>query len=82
MANPLRGELEEQIEFIGANISTFSGLEYSRLTANFAAKDRDKIMKLTRDILLTPSFNSEEFEKEKKNALVNLEQSKQQPRKQ
>jgi predicted Zn-dependent peptidase len=73
-------ELEEQIEFIGANISTFSGLEYSRLTANFAAKDRDKIMKLTRDILLTPSFNSEEFEKEKKNALVNLEQSKQQPR--
>lgn len=72
--------LEEQIEFVGAGISTFSGLEFSRLTANFAAKDRNMILGLARDILLTPSFNAEEFAKEQRNILVNLEQNKQQPR--
>jgi predicted Zn-dependent peptidase len=72
--------LEEQVDFVGADISTSSGLEFSRLTAIFATKDREKILNLARDILLTPSFNPEEFGKEQKNTLVNLEQNKQQPR--
>jgi predicted Zn-dependent peptidase len=75
-----KSQLDEETDFIGANIRTNSSKEYAGLSAEFAAKDKDKVLGIIRDILLNPTFDSEEFEKEKKRLLVTLEQEKESPR--
>jgi predicted Zn-dependent peptidase len=75
-----KSQLDEETDFIGANIRTNSSKEYAGLSAEFAAKDKDKVLEIIRDILLNPTFDSEEFEKEKKRLLVTLEQEKESPR--
>ncbi|HVG42690.1 MAG TPA: pitrilysin family protein, partial [Chitinophagaceae bacterium] len=43
-------------------------------------KDKDKVLNIIRDVLLTPTFNAAEFEKEKQLLLAQLEQAKESPR--
>jgi predicted Zn-dependent peptidase len=75
-----KSQLDEEIDFIGANVNTYSSKEFAGLSAEFAAKNKDKMLEIIRDILLNPTFDSEEFEKEKKRLLVTLEQEKESPR--
>jgi zinc protease len=78
--NMTKSQLDEETDFIGANIRTFSSKESAGLTAEFAAKDKDKMLGIIRDILLNPTFDAEEFDKEQKRLLENLEQQKESPR--
>ncbi len=78
--NMTKAELDEETDFIGASIRTFSSKESAGLSAEFAAKDKDKMLEIIRDVLLNPTFDSAEFDKEKKRLLVTLEQQKESPR--
>ncbi|MDP5120350.1 MAG: insulinase family protein, partial [Spirosomaceae bacterium] len=78
--NMTKSQLDEEVDFIGANINTYSSKESAGLTAAFAAKDKEKMLGIIRDVLLNPTFDADEFEKEKKRLLVNLEQQKESPR--
>ncbi len=78
--NKTKSELEEELDFIGATVSTYASKESAGLSAKFATKDKDKVFNLIKEILLTPSFNAVEFEKEKKLLLSQLEQAKESPR--
>jgi zinc protease len=73
-------KLDEELDFAGAFISTSASKESAGLSAKFAAKDKDKILGLIKEVLLDPVFDAEEFEKEKKRLLVSLEQQKESPR--
>ncbi len=73
-------QMEEELDFIGANINSFASKESAGLSARFAAKDRDKVLLMLKETLMEPAFNAEEFEKEKKRLLVSLEQQKESPR--
>ena len=78
--NYTKQALEEELDFIGASLSTYASKESAGLAARFVTKDQDKVFMIIKEVLLTPAFNAEEFDKEKKRTLVNLEQAKESPR--
>jgi predicted Zn-dependent peptidase len=78
--NMTKTKLEEELDFIGATVNTYASKESAGLSAKFATKDKDKVFNIIRDVLLTPTFNAAEFEKEKQLLLAQLEQAKESPR--
>lgn len=78
--NYSKDKLDETIDFMGASLNTYASKEFAGLSAKFAAKDKDQMLNLIKEVLLTPSFTSDEFEKEKQRVLVNIEQQNERPR--
>ncbi|MFQ3174756.1 MAG: zinc protease, partial [Flavobacterium sp.] len=74
--NFTKEKIDEELDFIGANVNTYASKESSGLSSKFAAKDRDKVLTIIKELLLSPVFDSAEFEKEKSRLLVQLEQQK------
>jgi predicted Zn-dependent peptidase len=73
-------KLDEELDFIGANVDTYATKEFSGITSNFASKDKDKVLTIIKELMLNPVFDTTEFEKEKSRLLVSLEQQKESPR--
>jgi predicted Zn-dependent peptidase len=78
--NISKSNMEQELDFVGASLNTYASKEFAGLTAKFAVKDRDKVLNIIKEVLLFPTFNPAEFEKEKKRALVGLEQAQESPR--
>jgi len=78
--NFTKTKLDEELDFIGADVNTYATKEYAGLSSNFAAKDKVKVLAIIKDLLLNPFFDSAEFNKEKSRLLVMLEQQKESPR--
>lgn len=72
--------LDEELDYIGAYVYTYASKEFMGVSSKFAAKDTEKVLDIIKEILLNPTFNNEEFEKEKSRLLVTLEQQKESPR--
>lgn len=70
-----KDEIDEAIDFIGANISTSS----TGIYASSLSKHTDKLLELMSDILLNPTFEQEELDKIKKQTLSGLKAAKEQP---
>lgn len=75
-----KAKLDEELDFIGATVTTFASKESAGLSSKFAAKDKDKVLNIIKELLTEPLFDTTEFSKEKKRVLVNLEQAKESPR--
>lgn len=75
-----KSKLEEELDFIGATLNTYASKESAGLSAKFASKDKDKVLGIIRDVLLSPAFDSLEFEKKKQLLLSQLERAKESPR--
>lgn len=73
-------QLDNELDFVGANLNAYANKEYAGVSASFATKDTEKIMGLLRDVLISPRFDTAEFSKEKKRTLMRLEQQKESPR--
>ncbi len=78
--NYTKTQLDQALDFVGANLNTFAQKEYASLYAKFAAKDKETILNLVKEILLYPTFDETEFEKEKNRALVAIDRQKESPR--
>ena len=78
--NYSKEKLDEELDFHGAFISTSASKESAGLSAKMASKDKNKILTLVKEVLLDPTFDASEFDKEKKRLLVGLEQQKESPR--
>jgi len=73
--NRTKAELDQDIDFIGANVNTYStGMYATSLT-----KHQDKLMELMTDVLFNPAFPEEELEKLKKQTLSGIASSKNDP---
>lgn len=72
--------LDEELDFIGASVNTYASKESAGLSADFAAKDKDKVLGIIAELLTAPVFDTAEFTKEKKRVLIRLEQAKESPR--
>jgi len=70
-----KDEIDEAIDFIGANISTSS----TGIYASSLSKHTETLMELMSDILLNPTFKQEELDKIKKQTLSGLQAAKEQP---
>jgi len=73
-------KLDEDLDFIGATINSIAGKESASLFADFASKDKDKVLDIVSELLTSPVFDTAEFSKEKKRTLLRLEQAKESPR--
>ncbi|RYG41495.1 MAG: insulinase family protein [Chitinophagaceae bacterium] len=73
-------KLDEELDFIGASINTSASKEAAGLNAQFAAKDKEKVLTMINELLTAPTFDTSEFAKEKKRVLLRLEQAKESPR--
>ena len=75
-----KAKLDEELDFIGASVNTYASKESAGISAKFASKDKEKVLGIVKEVLLDPSFDAAEFEKEKKRLLTNLDQQKESPR--
>ena len=75
-----KAKLDEELDFIGASVGTYASKESAGLSADFAAKDKDKVLGIITELLTAPTFDTTEFSKEKRRVLVRLEQAKESPR--
>lgn len=73
-------QLDEALDFVGADMRVVAQKEYAALTAQFAAKDQEDILNIVKEVLLYPTFEATAYEKEKARTLVALEQQKESPR--
>ncbi len=73
-------KMDEELDFIGASVSTYASKESAGLSAQFAAKDKALVLDVINDLLTAPVFDTAEFSKEKRRALLRLEQAKESPR--
>jgi zinc protease len=78
--NFTRVKLDEELDFLGAYINTYASKESAGLSSKFATKDKVKVLGIIKEVLLQPAFNVEEFEKEKKRIVQQLDQQKESPR--
>lgn len=78
--NFTKTKLDEDLDFLGANVNTYATKEYAGLSSDFASKDKDKVLNIIKEVLLNPTFDSAEFEKEKSRLLVSLAQQKESPK--
>ncbi len=72
-------ELDQAVDFVGANIFSDANLEFVTLGASFASKDSELILPIVRDLVMAPRFDQTEFDKLKQRHLLNLTQSKERP---
>ncbi len=75
-----KAQVNEALDFIGADVYSSANLEFTKIGASFAAKDQKQILTLLRDMTLSPRFESQEFDKYKTRHLLALEQSKESPK--
>lgn len=71
--------LDEKLDFLGAQLSTYATLETASLTSSFAVKDQETVWPMIKEVLVNPVFDASEFEKRKSRLLVELKQAKQRP---
>ena len=74
--NRTKDKLDEEIDFLGANLSTSATSIY----ASGLSKHADKIMAIVSDIILNPVFKQEELEKIRKQTFVRFSISERRPR--
>jgi zinc protease len=70
-----KAQLDEEIDFIGANLSTSS----DGIFASSLSKHSNKLLDLMTDVLYNPAFSPEEMEKLKTQTLSGLAASKGDP---
>jgi zinc protease len=75
-----KSKLDEELDFIAATVNTYASKEAAGLSAQFAAKDKEKVLTIINELLTVPVFDSTEFNKEKRIMLARLEQAKESPR--
>jgi len=73
-------EIEDELAFLGAELSSVTTSEMTSLNLSFATKDEAKLLPLFANVALKPSFSKDEFNKFKKRFLTQLEQRKESPR--
>lgn len=78
--NYTKARLEEELDFVGASLTTSASKEFSLVSARFATRDQDKVLGMVKEVLVNPVFDAAEFEKEKKRVLANLERARESPR--
>ena len=69
-ANMSKSQMDEALDFVGATITTFAAKEYAGINAKFATKDKDAVLNIIKEVMLNPTFDTTEFNKEKRRQLV------------
>ena len=72
-------QVNEELDFIGANLTASSGRDYATLTLKVLKKDLDKGLDLFFESLTQPSFPEEELRREIEKTLAGIQSAEDQP---
>ncbi|MFB3925706.1 MAG: M16 family metallopeptidase [Syntrophales bacterium] len=72
-------QIEEYLEFLGANYYAYADVETAGISMSFINTDQDRVFPLLKEVIQDASFDPGEFEKRKKRLLLELAQEKEQP---
>ncbi|PWJ55613.1 putative Zn-dependent peptidase [Dyadobacter jejuensis] len=75
-----KSEIDQNVDFVGASMQTFADHDQAGIRASFASKDQDQLLALFKEVVTRPTFNEEEFLKNKERKLLELVQAKESPR--
>ncbi len=75
-----KNQIEEKLDFLGADYGTRAAAGVAKISASFAKKDLDTIMPIVKEIIVDPVFDQKEFDKRKTRLLLQLERAKERPR--
>ena len=75
-----RAELEDLLDFHGAELTIEVDKEMSVLGLSIAAQDSGKLMPVFRDLITAPSFDPDEYEKYRQRTVAKLRQEREIPR--
>lgn len=78
--NNTKAQIDQKLDFIGASVDISASKEYVGLSSKFASKDKTEVITIIKELLRSPIFDVDEFDKEKSRLLVELEQQKESPR--
>ncbi|WP_405266001.1 M16 family metallopeptidase [Cellulophaga sp. Ld12] len=78
--NYTKAQIEQNVEFLGASLSTGASLEYAYISSSFMKKDQKEILAIVKDVLLNPIFPKDELDKMMSRRLVEMDQRKESPR--
>lgn len=71
--------IEEDLDFLGSNLSTSASDDFSAIYFKTLTKNLDATFEIMKDVLLNPTFPIEEIERRKKELLTTLLQQKDSP---
>jgi predicted Zn-dependent peptidase len=74
-ANRSKSKIDETVDFMGASLNTSA----NGVTGSCLSRYRDQLLEVMSDVLLNPTFPSEEFDKVKKQTISALAQDKDDP---
>lgn len=74
-----KSDIEEKLDFLGAQVRIAVKQDAAQMNASFAAKDQAVVMALVRDMIVQPRFDDSEFNKLKTRHLSILSQQKESP---
>jgi len=77
--NHSKKQIEEKLEFLGANYYAYADLDTAGISMSFINTDQDKVLPLLKEVIQDAAFAPAEFEKRKKRLLLELVQAKEQP---
>jgi zinc protease len=72
-------QIEETLDFLGADFGTGATKETGEITLSFMSKDQDQVLPILKEIVCDPVFDEQEFEKRKVRLITELELAKEQP---
>jgi len=72
-------EISEELQRLGANLSTFSRLDYSSIALEALREHLDASLDLFADVVLYPSFPQADFDRLKKQQLAAIQREKAEP---
>ncbi|MBI4169382.1 MAG: insulinase family protein [Acidobacteria bacterium] len=65
-------QFSEEVEFVGGSLESFAGAEATVVAGEFAGRDLEVGFNLLADMVLSPAFRQEEFDKEKRLVLADI----------
>jgi predicted Zn-dependent peptidase len=75
-----RDMIDEELEFIGANIETDAGMFFGEISANFLTKDTDTVLEILADLIINPAFDEERIDHKKSTMIEDLRRKADDPR--
>jgi len=78
--NYSKSQIDSLFNFYGSNVSTYANADYSGLYTQFIKDNAEKLFPIIKEIILAPTFPSEEIEKRKQRWIAELDQAKESPR--
>jgi zinc protease len=77
--NYSKSQIDSLFNFYGSNVSTYANSDYSGLYTQFMKENAETLLSVVKEIILSPSFPTDEIENRKQRWIAEIDQAKESP---